>query len=521
MSKKLDFLAIILLLAVGLAVYSNSLQNQFVWDDLSFIVRNDAIKSIGNIGSFFTNAATLAKGEISRDTYRPLVALSFSLDYFFWKLDPFYYHLENILLHIINSILLYLLMRYIVGNAAGAFLVSLLFLVHPAQTEVVDWISRRGDVFGLFLYLSAFLIHIRLMKKPDNRQLLLYISMIACFAAAILFKETAITLPLILIFYSRNKSIRYYAPFIAVAALYAIARLNVVGPIAERGWWGRGPLDTFLTMTIVLVKYVKILVFPYDLSADYILRLANGFDLRVAASMAILALVIISAILLRKKERLFTFGVYWFFISLIPVLQIFPIKMLMANRFLYTPSIGFFMCLAGVVATQEGLAKKGAYLCLCALTVSYCFTTVGCNKEWKDELTFFKINSERSQNSPLMHFNLGSAYISKGMADEAIKEFEKAVSLKAGLYEGHCNLGYSYLSKGNIDKAVASYKNAIAASPTISEAYFGLGNVYFEKGDYAAAAANYKKALTQDKDRPEIRSNLSLATSRLREPGKI
>ena len=521
MANQLNRLVVYFIIVFGLFIYFNSFSNQFVWDDFHFIVKNDAIKSIRNCPSFFTKASTLANNEMAYYTYRPFVALSFSVDYLFWKLNPRGYHIENVLFHIADAILLFFLMRLILKNFLASFLISLLFLTHPVQTEVVDWISRRGDVLAVFFYLIVFLIHVNI-KNTVSKKAYLYPLMLLFFSMALLSKEIPVTLPLILIFYdifllankpSFKKYFKYYAPFFIIMIIYGLVRTSVVGPIIELGWWGSGPATNFFTMCTTFVEYIKILIIPVNLCAYRVPQIIYSiFDVKLISSIAVLSFIIISAVLLRNRVKLFTFGIYWFFISLVLVANIIPMGYQMSERFLYVPSIGFFIAIIGVILSQKNpFFIKISYFLLILLVSFYTILTIERNKDWKDDITLHRAIFAVSPDNVYMHYNLGLAYKEKGMLGDAMVEFKKSIELKRDCAKAFNNLGNIYFYKGRLDDAIAYYEKAISLAPQLFEPYNNLGNIYFKKGNYKMAIKNYKKALILEKDRFEVHDNLASA----------
>ena len=520
MANQLNRLVVYFIIVFGLFIYFNSFSNQFVWDDFSFVVKNEAIRSFNNVGSFFTDAYTLAKRPLQEDLYRPLLTLSFAIDYYLWKLEPRYYHLENVLFHIVNAILIYFLMKIVLKNMISSFLVSVLFLVHPAQTEVVDWITHRSDILALFFYLLCFLIHLRIRAAHDKKPYL-YLSMLLLFAISLLFKEVVIILPLILILYDTlllsyklnyKKYLTYYTPFFFITLCYGLIRILVLGRFSGHSLWCKFPGEAFLTMCVIFARYFKILIFPKNLCADYVITLNHSvFEPIVIISIAALVCVFASALFLKNRVRLFSFGVFWFFISLMPGSNIFSAETGLAERYLYLPSIGFFIAIFGIILSQRKIFIKSAYFLMSCLIIICCFLTINRNKDWKDEFTFYKINSERSPSSDRMHYNLGIAYRARGMLDEAANEFKYSIRLNPNNDKAYNNLGNIYFFQDRLDLALECYKNATAISPELYEAYNNCGNIYFQKRNYEMAIKNYKKALALEKGSFEIHYNLSLA----------
>ena len=197
---KFSWLAVGLIIILGLIAYANSFSNPFMWDDENLIVTNPYIKNIQLVKNLFTK--DLAFGTQFSNFYRPLQSLSFELDYYLWGLNPFGFHLTNLLLHIACALVIYFLFCLIFPAAKSIGLITaLLFLVHPIQTEAVTYISGRADPqASLFMLLSIFFyIKHSLKTRPKNRPYLL--ASVVCFILALLSKETALILPLLILLF--------------------------------------------------------------------------------------------------------------------------------------------------------------------------------------------------------------------------------------------------------------------------------------------------------------------------------
>ncbi len=242
-----------------MAVYGNSLKNSFVWDDELLVTGNPSIRSLSNIPGFFR---TDLAPEIGGNFFRPLQAISYTIDYACWGLNPFGYHLTSILIHIANSILVFLLISDLIKRGGSKhslkpapgmdpdivaadyrmvtrivpFLTALLFLVHPVQTESVAYIAGRADLLAAFFMLLAVLLSLE-SKKIFRLCLSLIFFLIALSA-----KEAAIILPLLIVIYhftrgkmtGRADNIRlsparwYYLALFLIALIYAAVRYIII-----------------------------------------------------------------------------------------------------------------------------------------------------------------------------------------------------------------------------------------------------------------------------------------------------
>jgi len=186
---------ILVVAAFGALFYVNSFGNFFVWNDWTLIIENYLVKDWSNLPEIFTSVFWKPLvGEPFR-IYRPLVSLSFMADFSLWVLNPWGYHLTNVTLHVANSILTYFLMRVYVFPAT-ALMASVLFAVHPIHTESVTYISGRGDLLMAFFLLSGVIVF---LKSERYRSWPLYIASLPLFFLALLAKETAVIVPLLLI----------------------------------------------------------------------------------------------------------------------------------------------------------------------------------------------------------------------------------------------------------------------------------------------------------------------------------
>src|SRR3990172_2319184 len=172
-------LKILLIIALPLIAFLNSLENTFVYDDVFTITDNYFIRDWGNVPIFFTEDYFKYSGEV---TYRPVVTFSYFIDYFLWHLNPVGFHLTNILLHIVNVVLVYLLVSAVSRSRTTAFLTSTLFALHPILTEAVNGISYREDLLTTTFFLSSILLFIQsAIRNPQSKIHYYFLYLLALF----------------------------------------------------------------------------------------------------------------------------------------------------------------------------------------------------------------------------------------------------------------------------------------------------------------------------------------------------
>ena len=195
-NKKLLFqIAIIAIL--GFAVYANSLNGEFIWDDEALVSDNIFIRGFSNLPKIFgTDIARGAAGQ--SNFYRPLQVLTFMIDYSFWELDVRGYHLSNMLLHVLAGITLFWLVSIITGSQTTSLITAILFTVQPLHAGAVSYIAGRADSLALFFMLLCFIFYI---KHLEYNKIKFYFLSLFTFVLALLSKEITLILPALLCLY--------------------------------------------------------------------------------------------------------------------------------------------------------------------------------------------------------------------------------------------------------------------------------------------------------------------------------
>ena len=484
--------AILLLFFICLIIYSNSLGGKFLIDDNFYIVNNVHVRDLKDIPFFFTNRSATTFARLQGDIYRPLTPLSFAIDYSFWKLNSFGYHLTNVLSHSFNVILLFLFLWLAFKDVFLAFFASAFFASHPIQTEVVAYISGRPSVLFLFFYLLALIFYVLFLER--SKKIYLIYSLIF-YLASLFSKEMAITLPLILIAYDIHffnkdpfrKKVYRYAPYIILTIFFVFTRSIVLKKVSQCGWWGGSPYYTFLTMSRVLIEYLKLLISPLRLCAFYEIDISTSIcESRVLAALASLMVLVIALPVIFKRSRITCFCICWFFITLLPVSNMIPLRALMAERFLYLPSIGFSVLLALFIekiqkASVWPSARTGRAIGIWIATILiilYSVRTMIRNEDWKDPMTISKTIVEADPLNSWGLGLLGASYSEEGRYEEAIKTLKKAIYLAPNYAFPRTALGVCYLKVARYDDAVEVLNEALKVEPDDIQTIYCLGAAY-------------------------------------------
>ncbi len=547
-------LHILLISALAVITFLNSLDNAFVYDDVFTISDNYFIRDWGNFPALFTHKYFDSSGEV---TYRPVVTLSYFIDYSIWRLNPFGFHLTNILLHTVSAILVYTLLSRLVRNRPVPFLAGILFATHPLLTEVVNAVSYREDLLATIFFLASFLLFIQsTLRNPESKiRNYLYPLSLFSYLLALCSKEMAITLPFIICIFDwvfggtermKKNIVVSYAGFIFVSVFYLFIRFVWLhNPLENQLMYpGNSFLVNLIIMPKILGAYIKLLFFPISFNADYIIPhpktpLAANF----VCSIALLSTIGVITYRLYSHAKQLFFFILWFFVTLIPTMNILPIANIMAERYLYLPSVGFCTVLSCILletwrqacAVVIGKAgKRGSpnfapshlhnlshsnhrspfsvFLnCLILIpVVLYSLSAMKRNKSWRDQFTFWSKTIEASPDSSRAHNNLGMIYLQEDKIDLAIREFQAAIALEPDP-EYHHNLGMAYQKKGMQKEALEEYHRVLAVNPNSAITRNNMGNIFIDKGSLDEGISKFKEAIQLKPHYYDAHFNLGLA----------
>ncbi|MFN3533685.1 MAG: hypothetical protein ACK41Q_14480, partial [Candidatus Brocadia sp.] len=348
---------LILISAFSFLLYLNATHGKFVYDDFKIIVENSFIKEWRYLPKVFTKDYFSISGEMS---YRPLVTISYFVDYAIWCLNPFGFHLTNVILHTLNTVLFYLLLRAVLPNKMIVMLSVFFFVTHPVLVETVNAIGYREDLLSATFLLVSLIYFIKsdtlLYQESVNKsRIVVYyaISLIA-YLCALFSKEMAITLPALLMLFvvfsdqkpwpalaRRFKGI--YIGYLAISLFYFVIRFIVFSnPALKAAYQPGGFLVNAFSMMKILASYINLSFFPLNPNADYVVPLVtHPLEGSFILSVALLISIFIICAILCKKRNMFSCWMAWFLITLLPVMNILPIGNIMAERYLYIPVMGF------------------------------------------------------------------------------------------------------------------------------------------------------------------------------------
>lgn len=506
----------LLISIVSGVIYSNSLDNGFHFDDKHHIIDNKYLRSLNNIPLFFVDINTFS-GTYQTDHYRPLILISYTINYYFNRLNPVGYHLVNLLFHVGTAFSVFLIVQAMLNRKAffAAMASGLIFAVHPFNSEGVNYITARSSVMSTFFYLLSFYCWVRYRghgargtehgSQPSTSistftSAYFYIASLLAYLLGLLTKETLITLPIILWLYdlyfprvssSGKKNFLLYTPYILfVSVPYILLKKYFAGTLLLSGKPVRGYYMNLLMETKVLVKYLYLLFFPVNLSIDHpIFEVTSILDWKVLGSILLLMIVIGLSLYLSRNNnyewRIVSFFILWFFITMLPT-TIIPLNAPLQENRGYLAGVGFSIFLGMAIsrsAMNSKYRKAFTSSILILIIVLYSLITFDRNSVWKEDFTLWLDASEKLPMSWRAHYSLGNAYYRDfRLTDLAINEYKKAIEAKGDYYEAMDGLGYIYLERGEFTPALIEFEKAIAIEPAYIEPHINLARVYMKLG---------------------------------------
>lgn len=490
--KKFPNYKIILLLCIAtLAIYANSLQNDFLWDDEEQIVNNQLIRSSENLGQvLFSDPGNSGQGSATNGFYRPLMSLSYFLNFQVWNLNPIGFHLFQLVFHILNVLLVFFVFKKlfellkIKSSQPWAFIISLFFALHPANTEAVVYLGAVGEVLFAFFVLLAtkkILNGVNLERKEIAEKNIWIASLFVFLGMTA--KETAIiyfAVALVFIWLFVRPKLKVYinfltSSFVSVLA-YVLLRFFIAGiyfnsnhpvPIAKASF-----LERLMTIPAEIVTYLKITFWPISLSIYKNFVVYDFSDIKFLGNLVFLVALAIALFWWIKNKsqhkKLSLFFVLWFLLFLLPVLNIFPLNMTLAERWLYLPMLGILGFLAINISPFYFKLSKNFKLilkiCLAIILLLMATRVIARNQNWENGLILYGHDITIQKQNANLENNYGVELFRVGKIEEAQEHFEKSVALQNDWSVSQNNLGVIYQRQNNLSKAKKQYQKAMSLS---------------------------------------------------------
>lgn len=451
-------LAMLLVLAC-VAAYVNTLDGQWVWDDVSSVLLHRHVQQPAKFFQLFREDQH-AFGRGQGNFYRPLVAASFMLDYALSggphpdaypertlpEVSPLLFHITNMLWHLGAALLFLILLKQLGAPRFALAAAPAVFVVHPLHTEAVAYISGRADMMSAVAILAA--LNLVLAGARRNLPALGVIGAGCCFIGGLLSKESTLIYPVLLALMwpllpasapsptLEGRSYKRFMPLLSAGGIllaYLALRTTVLR-FAEGAAAPAAPLAQRLVETITAFGvYLRLLFVPTGLHME---RSLDGVSMVYAVVGLVMLLVLLGAAVAswRQGQRRIAVGIGWFLAAWLPISGVFPLNAPLAEHWMYVPMIGFWWALAEclhLLTAQRATPRRAAYVATAALCCVFVVMTAHRNRDWHDNVRLFTATLAQNPNTTRVQYNLAVTYETEGNLAGARRHYEAFLDIRA------------------------------------------------------------------------------------------
>ena len=495
------------------------------FDDPDYVSGNPRVQAgltLGSVQWAFTS--------FYASNWHPLTWLSHMLDCQIYGLRPGGHHVTSLLLHVVNSLLLFGLLKRLTGAFWRSALVAALFALHPLHVESVAWVSERKDVLSAFFFMLTLWAYARYaeVQSPKSKVQSLnsgvwYVAALVLFALGLMSKPMLVTLPFVLLLLdywplgrfqlstatpplpaaAQRSTLRRLAvekiPFFALSALSCVLTFLVQRACGAMTPLAKTPFE--LRVANALVAYARYLgktFWPAKLAVFYPYSPLSVDSWQVMGAALLLLIATVAIVLAARKQPCLLIGWLWFLGTLVPVIGLVQVgKQALADRYAYLPHIGLFILIVWGAAAIVARLRRPRLISVVAagLAVTGCgIITSHQLSYWRDTKTLFQHAVAVTSRNFVAYAVVGNALVEEGKLPEAIEQCRKSLEIAPDYPEAHNTLGNIYGKQGKYDEAIASYRSA-ATDLSYADPRNGMADILIKQGKFAEAEAQCREAL--------------------------
>lgn len=498
----------LLFCAIGLLCYANAMSTPFLFDDVGGIVNNQGARQL------WPPAAVMNVGADETPWGRPLVAFSLATNYALGGLDVRGYHLVNLGIHIGAALVLFALLQRMLllapavreRSTALAFIVALLWLVHPIATSVTTYTIQRAESLMALCYLSTMLLAVR--SVTDTRPWVTGGAILFC-ALGMCSKESMVTAPLAvlaldLVLLDGNQMRRRRPLYVGLASTWLLlAILMWTWPrAASVGGDQIASLDYLLMQSQIIMHYLGLVLWPTALSLDYQwarvdLLQALPYGLLLTGALAV------SLWLLCYHRSLWGYPGAFLFLVLAPTSSIIPIHTsVAADHRMYLPGAAMLALLVLLIdaalqrtSITDRLKPWAGMAMVTIVAAALAAVTIDRNRDYASPATMWRDVTQKQPTNPRGWNNLGGYHYQSGQHEQAFASFRQAVDLDPDYDSALTNLGTMLGQQGRLPAGIELLRRAVELNPAYLLGWVNLGLLAFEAGDLDLAATACQAAL--------------------------
>ncbi len=542
MRERLPLYLGLLLALVTLVTFLPVTGHDFVrFDDPLYVTNNAEVQA----GLTWNGLGWALIGNVASN-WHPLTILSHMVDCQLFGLNPRGHHLTSLVLHVLNTVLLFEVLRRMTGSTVKSAVVAALFGLHPTHVESVAWVAERKDVLSGFFWILTMGAWHRYVQLPSRRR---YVETAVCLALGLMSKPMVVTLPFVLLLldvwplrrldpFDRSSFLLRVKEKIPLFALsVASAVVTVVAQTSSLASTETFPISHRLANSALsYVKYLGMTLAPRDLAVFYPMLPGISFG-KAALAAVLLVLLTVLAVLAVRRAPYVTVGWFWYVGTLVPVIGLIQVGgQALADRYTYLPTIGLFLIAAwglpdllpDVVQQRRGLLRRLLILPAVLVLVALALGSRLQLRHWQDSEALFRHTAAVTERNYLAHLNLAQILAEQERRPEAMEQYRLALSYRPRMWQIHASLGNNLRrwgkpadavrwlrnavqlrptdgtlhhslamaldDLGQTDAAIAELRKAVELNPRLDDAWYGLGILLRKKGDAAGALQNFQAA---------------------------
>lgn len=504
------------IVGAALVAYANSFSVPFLLDDIKSILENPTIRHLWPLSAPLQPPAGAGVGG------RPLVNLSFALNWAVGETDVAGYHALNLAIHLLAGLALFATVRLSLRRARRgeeadllALVVAAVWLLHPLQTESITYVSQRAEAMMGLCYVLTVYCFLRGVEASPGKW---WAVSVAASAVGMLCKEVMVTAPVVVLLVDRQfvagtlrAALRqrrgYYA---GLAATWLALALSLTAGLDQRGvgyvgvsWW-----DYALTECAAVLHYLRLALWPEPLVFDY-----GPIFVRHLAEAALPALVLLAAVvgtvIAWRRRAIAGFAGVIFFLLLAPTSSVVPVaaQPIAENR-MYLPLA--VLAIAAVVGSHVLLGRRVlvAWLAIAAGLGALAHLR---NSDYRSALSIWTDTVAKRPENARAHSSLGAALVETGDLAGGIRAYERSLALDPNAGDTHNNLATALIDDGRPAAAVTHFRASLALRPNAASTHYNFGNLLLQLGQPAEAAAEHRRALALQPELGEAHAGLAAA----------
>lgn len=529
---------VFVIVASVLAVYANSCDGPFIADDIPGITKNPDIQSLG------TSLRALTDDRQSPLSGRPLVSLTFAMNYAAGELGEWGYHAVNVAIHLLNALLVFAMARSVLANPrwreaygnvavhlAGA--TALVWAMHPLHTETVNYVVQRTELLVAFFYLAAFTC--AAIGCDGKRSHAWSMLVVPCAILGVFCKEVIVSLPLVILLYDaffgaggvmaalRKRPMMYVGLFGSWIALGAII---AGGPRSASVGLSHAitPWEYLLTQSRVLIEYLLLSFWPASLTISYAdWSIARTVGEVVGSGFVIVLLLALSLFGLVRRSSAGLLGLSCFLI-LAPTSSFVPIVTeVAAERRMYLPLVAitllFLIVLHHLYRKVSGTnfvsARNGLIATALTLALMLASRTFARNEKYQEALSIWSTAAAVRPSNHVAHCGVGHTLLELKRPQEALSSLQRSVELKADYIDGLFHRGRAFHQLKQYADEVTSFRRVLELDPQHYDAMYNLGLALQLDNRHGEAVTVYSNLLKEKRNNARASLNMGVALSSL------